>query len=163
MSLVVFALGFEVYQVVAHAHCAAGRTVPSSHRSTGGFGAAIAADALCFAVSGACLYFSGATAWAVLLLPLVAHLFYGSLLAFVRPFYLRLHDYRLPSIYSDGSFCRSKRIATLIDASFHLLAVFLLARQVPAIAVACFGAAGVVAYSAVFTPAGSRIVQDQRA
>jgi hypothetical protein len=154
MSLVVFAICVEGYQFLAHIHCLSGRTLPLSHRSTVGFGAAIAVDALCYLLACICLYRAGA-AWTLLLLPLVAHLFYGSLLLFFRAFYSRIHDYRQRSIYADGSFCRAKLVASIGDASAHLVALVLLARLVPAATAIPFAALGLVAYLAVFAPSGT--------
>ena len=164
MSLVFVAMGLEVYQVVAHAHCWSGRTLPLSHRTTRGFGAAIAVDALGYALSCACLAGSG-RAWALLLIPLVAHLFYGCLLAFFRAFYMRIHDYRLGTIYSDATFCRAKQIASLFDTGFHVLAVVLLARHAPTAAALSLLMIGLASYWIVFGRAGAAaaIVQDKHA
>ena len=152
MSLVFIAIGVEVYQVVAHFHCASGRALPASHRSTRGFGAAILADALCYFLAGACLHAAHGP-WPLLLLPFAAHIFYWCLVTFFRSFYLAIHDYRLQTIYADGSFCRAKRIAGIFDTAFHLLAVVLLARHAAALPALGFAAAGVVAYVAMFVPA----------
>ena len=176
MSLVVIAIGLEVYQFVAHVHCLSGRTLPDSHRSTRGFGAAILVDALSYLLSSACLYASGGP-WTWLLLPLLAHVFYGSLLVFFRSRYVSIHDYRMRTIYADGAFCRSKRIASVFDTSFHLLAVVLLARYAPAPPALFVAAVGVVGYFFVFPPApleepvrrlrsgeaGARVVRDKHA
>lgn len=151
MSLVAFAIGLAVYQVIAHVHCLSGRTLPGSHRSTLGFGTAIFGDALSYLLSCVCLYASGGTWW-LLLAPLLAHVVYGCLLAFFRPLYMRIHDYRRRTIYADGSLCRSKRVAALLDTSFHLLAVILLARQAPVAQAVSFAALGIAGYLFVFTP-----------
>lgn len=157
MSLVFLAIGLEVYQVVAHAHCWSGRTLPVSHRTTRGFGAAIAVDALGYALACVCLAGAG-RAWTLLLFPLAAHLFYGGLLAFFRAFYMRIHDYRLDSIYSDAAFCRAKRVAALVDTGFHLLAVVLLARRAPTAATLSLIAAGLSIYWVVFARPFRRVV-----
>lgn len=151
MSLVLIAIGIEGYQLVAHAHCLSGRTLPGSHRTTLGFGTAIAGDALSYLLACVCLHGS-ARAWPLLLVPLLAHLVYWCLLAFFRPLYLRIHDYRLPTIYSDNSMVRGKRVASFADAGFHLLALVLLAREVAWPAALSFAAAGLVAYAFVFAP-----------
>src|SRR5215471_3861738 len=103
LLLVVFAIGIEGYQFLAHVHCLTGRTLPASHRSTVGFGAAIGADALSYLLACICLYGTSAL-WLLLLVPLLGHLFYWCLLVFFRAFYSRIHDYRLRTIYADGSF-----------------------------------------------------------
>src|SRR5690242_12509830 len=59
MLLAVIAVVVEVYQVVAHAHCLTGRTLPQSHRGTLGFGVAIAGDALAYLLSCYCLHAAG--------------------------------------------------------------------------------------------------------
>jgi hypothetical protein len=151
MSLVVLAIGLEAYQVVAHTHCVSGRTLPDSHRSTLGFGAAIVIDALAYLFSVVCLYASGG-AWALLLPPLFAHVFYGCLLLFFRALYLRIHDYRMQTIYVDGAFRRSKGLAALLDTSFHLLALVLLIRQAPGLEALLVATSGVAAYLFVFRP-----------
>jgi hypothetical protein len=150
MSLVVLVIGFEVYQVLAHAHCFVGRTLPDSHRHTAGFATAIFGDALAYLASGICLYTVGGP-WQLLLVPLLAHVGYWCLLVFRRSLYLRIHDYRQRTIYIDGAFNRSKRVAALLDTIFHLLAVLLLAQKAPGIATAGLAAAGVAAYFLVFT------------
>ena len=165
MSLVVIAICVEAYQVVAHVHCLSGRTLPASHRNTVGFGAAILADALCYLLACICLHPSSGV-WALFLVPLLAHLFYWGLLVFGRSVYLRIHDYRMRTIYADGSFCFSKQTAAFFDVSFHLLAFVLLARHLPASEAILLGAVGVVAYWFVFAPASqtsSRVVQDKHA
>jgi hypothetical protein len=58
----------------------------------------------------------------------------------------------LRTIYTDGSFCRSKLVAAFLDASFHLMALVLLARRVPAPEAFAFTALGLLAYGRVFTP-----------
>ena len=155
MSLVVLAICVEAYQFLAHVHCLSGRTLPSSHRSTVGFGAAIAGDALSYLLACICLYASG-SAWILLLLPLVAHLFYWCLLVFFRAFYARIHDYRLRTIYTDGSFCRAKLVASFLDASLHLVALVLLARRIPAPEAFAYASFGFLAYGRVFAPARAR-------
>jgi hypothetical protein len=176
MLLVFIALGLEVYQVVAHVHCLAGRTLPASHRSTVGFGAAISGDALSYLLSGIGLYVSGGP-WALLLLPLLGHVFYLCLLVFFRPFYVRIHDFSQQTIYTDRSFVRAKTVAGVFDASFHLLAVVLLARYAPAAETVSLAALGVVGYFFVFNPGAfeagarkprssavtTRVVQDKHA
>ena len=152
MSLVVLAIGLEVYQVLAHIHCLSGRTLPGSHRTTLGFGAAIVGDAGSYLASSIALYLAGGP-WALLLAPLFAHVFYGCLLVFVRAVYLHLHDYRLPTLYADGAFCRAKLGAAVLDTGFHLLAVALLATVAPVAAGLAFAVAGVGAYLVVFTRA----------
>jgi len=149
MSLVVFAIGVEGYQFLAHLHCLFGRALPDSHRSTVGFGAAIAADALSYLVACVALWATGGP-WMLLLLPLFAHLVYGCTLVFFRAFYSRLHDYRLQTIYADGSFCRAKLVASVLDSSGHLVALVLLARSVSAATAVSLTALGVVAYMFVF-------------
>ena len=149
MSLVVFAIGVEGYQFLAHTHCLSGRTLPLSHRSTVGFGAAIAADALSYLLACIALRATGG-AWVLLLLPLLAHVFYGCLLIFFRTFYSRIHDYRLRTIYADGSFCRAKLVASAVDTSAHFVALVLLARSVPAATAISLAAIGVIAYWLVF-------------
>ena len=66
MLFVVFAIGLEGYQFLAHVHCLSGRTLPASHRSTVGFGAAIAVDAFCYLLACVALHGSGAS-WQLLL------------------------------------------------------------------------------------------------
>ncbi len=149
MSLVVFAIGVEMYQVLAHVHCFSGRTLPDSHRSTLGFGAAILGDVLSYFFSTVLLYTAGAQWW-WLLAPLLAHVFYWCLLVFYRSLYMRIHDYRMRTIYADGTFARSKRIAALLDTCFHVLAFVLLARQAPALVSLGFAAVGLVGYLSVF-------------
>ena len=98
----------------------------------------------------------GATwAWLLLLLPLVAHLFYFALVLFFRPFYLRIHNYRMATIYTDGSFRRSKRIAGIFDAAFHLFALALLLAHARAAEALSLTAGGVAAYWFVFTPSAA--------
>lgn len=151
MLLVVFAIGAEGYQFLAHLHCLTGRTLPASHRSTVGFGAAIAVDALCYLLACASLYGSGAM-WLLLLVPLFGHLFYGSLIVFFRAFYSRIHDYRQPTIYTDGSFCRAKLVASIADAGSHLFALVLLTRRAPTAAALPLVAVGLLTYCLVFIP-----------
>lgn len=152
MSLLALAIGVEGYQFLAHLHCLSGRTLPLSHRSTVGFGAAIAADAGCYLLACLALRATGG-AWLLLLLPLLAHLFYGCLLVFFRGFYSRLHDYRLGTIYADGAFCRTKLVASIFDTSAHLVALVLLARSAsPATAISLAGI-GLFAYWLVFRSA----------
>src|SRR6478735_4789005 len=153
MLLAVFAIAIavEVYQVVAHAHCLAGRTLPQSHRSTLGFAVAILGDALAYLLSCYCLYTAG-VGWELMLFPMFAHVFYWVLLVFLRTLYLRIHDYRMQSIYTDGSFRRSKSVAAGLDTSFHLLAVVLIGRALPAPAVLCAAAVGGAGYLMVFRP-----------
>jgi hypothetical protein len=147
--LVVLVIGFEVYQVLAHTHCLVGRTLPDSHRSTVGFAAAIFGDVLAYLASGICLYSAGGP-WQLLLVPLLAHVGYWCLLVFFRSLYLRIHDYRLRTIYLDGSFTHSKRVAALLDTMFHLLAVGLLAQKAPPIAASCCALLGITLYLLVF-------------
>jgi hypothetical protein len=151
MLFVVFAIGLEGYQFLAHVHCLSGRTLPASHRTTVGFGAAIAADALCYLLACVALHGSGAS-WQLLLLPLGAHLFYGSLLIFFRAFYARIHDYRRRTIYADGSFCRAKLAASIGDAGGHLFAFVLLARRAPTAIALPLAAVGLALYCLVFIP-----------
>lgn len=152
MSLVVIAICVEGYQFLAHVHCLFGRTLPDSHRSTVGFGAAIAVDALCYLVACIALRAAGG-AWMLLLLPLFAHLFYGGLLVFFRAFYSRIHDYRRETIYADGSFCRAKFVASLFDTSAHLVALVLLARTVPTPTGMALSTLGLITYLVVFRSA----------
>lgn len=150
MLFLVFAIGVEGYQFLAHVHCLSGRILPASHRTTVGFGAAIAADALCYLLAFACLYGSG-TAW-LLLVPLFGHIFYWCLLVFFRGFYSRIHDYRQRTIYADGSFCRAKLVASIADASGHLFALVLLARRAPTAMALPLVAVGFVLYCLIFIP-----------
>jgi hypothetical protein len=149
MSLVILAIAVEGYQFLAHIHCLFGKTLPDSHRSTVGFGAAIAVDALSYFVACAALWATGGP-WMLLLLPLFAHLFYGSLLLFFRAFYSRIHDYRQRSIYADGSFCRAKLVASFFDTSAHLVALVLIARNVSAATAISLSLVGLIAYVFVF-------------
>jgi hypothetical protein len=83
---------------------------------------------------------------------------------FFRSLYLRIHDYSMRTIYTDGSWCRSKRLAALLDTSFHLLALILLVRQTHGVEAVSFAAVGLVSYFLVFTPgsAAARAVGNQR-
>lgn len=161
LLLAVLAIGIETYQLFAHAHCDVGLEVPKSHRSSRGFGTAILVDALSSAV--ACLYlFLVGDRWWLLLLPIAGHLFYGSVFAWVRGFYMTVHDYRLPTIYADNSYRRLKRTLTTIDAAFHLLAVVLLVPHVPGLVALTAATAGALSFVAVFSPSAVALVRRVR-
>lgn len=150
MAFITFiAIGLELYQVAAHAHCLFGRILPRSHRSSRGFAIAIACDILSYVLTCVCLFASGRV-WTLFLVPLLAHLIYECWFLFFPTFYSRIHDYRLPTIYSDRSMYRPKQLAALLDTSFHLLAVVLLLRHAPGVTALALALVGIVAYWFVF-------------
>lgn len=161
LLLAVIAIGIEAYQVIAHTHCDLGGTVPKSHRNLFGFGIAIVLDAVSTAVACTYLYLSGGMWW-LLILPILGHVFYGFVFAFARGFYMRIHDYRLETIYADNSYRRFKRAMTALDASFHLMAVILMVVQVPALLTLCAASAGGIIYLGVFSPGLVELVRKAR-
>lgn len=144
------AVGVEAYQVYSHFHCLVGNRLPRSHRTWRGFGAAIVGDVSAYALACACLAAAGSAWWLLFLVPLLAHVLYGALLALAPARYARLHDHRLETIYADGVLGGAKVVVAGLDTALHVLAYVLLATLVNALVVDCAVLFGAAVYLLVF-------------